>query len=128
MVDVYMFGVSFGELLTNMSFSSTHGWLYVFHFNFSRFQGPTYAFWRVVDATWVFFYEWMNDTKQNMMQREESRKTQRVIILLHTFSRATFSLSCNPSMQNFTIKHSIVHTYNQEHLLQPARSKTPLNT
>jgi len=56
--------------------------------------------------------------------RENPHKT---IILVHLFSRAMSNLSCNPSKKNFTMKYSIVHAYNQKHLLHPTRSIPPLN-
>jgi len=46
------------------------------------------------------------------VERRARENPHRAIILVHSSSRATSSLSCNPSKKIFTMKHSIIDTYN----------------
>jgi len=61
------------------------------------------------------------------MQIEGSREIHKAIILVHPFSRATSSLSCNPSKKNFTNNTQLytITIKNTSCTLQD--HKTPLN-
>jgi len=70
----------------------------------------------------------MRDTVTNTdVERRVRENAHKEIILVHPSLRATFSLFYNTCKKKFTMKYSIVHSYNQEHPLHPTRSIPLLN-
>jgi len=62
----------------------------------------------------------MRDTVTNTdVERRVRENAHKEIILVHPSLRATFSLFYNTCKKKFTMKYSIVHSYNQEHPLHP---------